>query len=62
MLESGGETMLIDAGNRGDADLIIQYLDHLGITRLDYVVFTHPHEDHIGSGSRLVNAFEVGTA
>ena len=62
LLESGGQTMLIDAGNRGDADLIIQYLDNLGTTRLDYVVFTHPHEDHIGSGSRLVNAFEVGTA
>ena len=45
---SEGEAMLIDAGNQPDDDLIISYLDSLGIDELKYIVFTHPHEDHIG--------------
>ncbi|MBQ4596361.1 MAG: MBL fold metallo-hydrolase, partial [Firmicutes bacterium] len=59
LLISEGETMLIDAGNQPDDDLIIGYLDDLGIDRLKYIVFTHPHEDHIGSGESLINAFDV---
>ena len=41
--------MMVDAGNMGDAGAILAYLDQLGIQRLKYMVFTHPHEDHIGS-------------
>ncbi|MBR6799634.1 MAG: MBL fold metallo-hydrolase, partial [Firmicutes bacterium] len=56
---SEGEAMLIDAGNQPDDDLIISYLDSLGIDELKYIVFTHPHEDHIGSGEAIINAFDV---
>ena len=59
LLISEGEAMLIDAGNQPDDDLIIGYLDSLGIRDLKYVVFTHPHEDHIGSGEAVINAFDV---
>ncbi|NTV91104.1 MAG: MBL fold metallo-hydrolase, partial [Clostridiales bacterium] len=44
-----GENMLVDAGNNDDSAAILGYLDKLGIDRLDYVIGTHPHEDHIGS-------------
>lgn len=56
---SEGEAMLIDAGNQPDDDLIISYLNSLGIDELKYIVFTHPHEDHIGSGEAIINAFDV---
>ena len=59
LLISEGEAMLIDAGNQPDDDLIIGYLDSLGIEELKYIVFTHPHEDHIGSGEAIINAFDV---
>ncbi len=60
LLVSGDKAMLVDAGNRDDADFIIGYLQKLGISKLDYIVFTHPHEDHIGSGKAVVEAVDVG--
>lgn len=59
LLVSRGEAMLIDAGNRDDADFIVGYLRELGIERLKYIVFTHPHEDHIGSGEAVISSFDV---
>ena len=60
LLVSQGEAMLIDAGNQPDDDLIIDYLYDLGIDELKYVIFTHPHEDHIGSGEALLDYFDIG--
>ncbi|MGE5396360.1 MAG: MBL fold metallo-hydrolase [Chitinophagales bacterium] len=54
-----GETMLVDGGNEEDADTIIQYLKDRNIHRIDYLVGTHPHEDHIGGLDEVVLAFPV---
>lgn len=59
LLISEDEAVLIDAGNRDDADLIESYLENLSIDDLKYVVFTHPHEDHIGSGEAVIDSLEV---
>ncbi|MDO4486017.1 MAG: MBL fold metallo-hydrolase [Bacillota bacterium] len=59
ILVSDGEAMLVDAGNRDDSNLISGYLTQLGIDELKYIVFTHPHEDHTGSGEALVSSMEV---
>lgn len=59
LLISKGEAMLVDAGNRDDDDLIVSYLNELGIEELKYIVFTHPHEDHIGAGEAVLNNFSV---
>lgn len=55
-----GKTMLIDAGNRSDGEAIVNALKELGISKLDYVIGTHVHEDHIGGMSYIVDSFEIG--
>lgn len=54
------KTMLVDAGNNDDADTILSYLGEQGVTRLDYVIGTHPHEDHIGSLDKVIAALDIG--
>lgn len=54
-----GETLLIDAGNANNSSDIIQYIKDSGQDTLDYVVATHPHADHIGGMSEVIDAFNV---
>lgn len=55
-----GKSMLIDAGNSGDGEYIVNGLKGLGITTLDYVIGTHVHEDHIGGMSYIIDSFDIG--
>ena len=43
-----GQAMLIDGGNKGDAGAIYLYLKNQGVKELQYIVASHPHEDHMG--------------
>ena len=58
-MDGQGNELLYDAGNEGDAEFIYSYLQEHGIDRLEYVVNSHPHEDHIGGMDRILEAFEV---
>ena len=55
------ETMLIDAGEAYKSDNVINYLNNLGIKKIDYVVGTHPHTDHIGGLEEVINTFDIGS-
>ncbi|MFA6947782.1 MAG: ComEC/Rec2 family competence protein [Eubacteriales bacterium] len=54
-----GEAMLIDAGPGSSETSLLAYLSALGISELEYAVFTHPHEDHIGGADGVVNNIDV---
>ena len=55
------ETMLIDAGEAYEVDNVINYLNNLGIKKIDYAVGTHPHTDHIGGLEEVINTFDIGS-
>ena len=52
--------MLVDAGTLGQAKRTIDMCKQLGITRIDRVVNTHPHEDHIGGFRDILKEVEIG--
>lgn len=55
------QTMLIDAGNNEDGSLLVKNLKTLGIKKVDFLIGTHAHEDHIGGMDDIINNFEIGT-
>ena len=55
-----GSNLLIDAGNREDASLITSYLLKQKVKKINVLVATHPHEDHIGGMAAVVSNFEIG--
>ncbi len=61
-LSCGTENMLIDCGEKSQADKVIGYLYQQGVESLDYVVATHPHSDHMGGMSNIINCFDVEKA
>lgn len=48
LVECDGHYMLIDGGNKEDSDLIYSVLKKAAVPKLDIIVGTHAHEDHIG--------------
>jgi competence protein ComEC len=55
-----GKTMLVDASTSDMADRIDDFLQAQHVTRLDVVIGTHPHADHIGGMKEIISKYEVG--
>ena len=61
LVVNNGQTMLIDGGNEADSEKIIDYMkNNLGVSKLDYVVATHPDMDHIAGLDKIILAFDAG--
>jgi competence protein ComEC len=54
------KVILIDAGEAEYGDRVVRDLEKLGVTRIDLLVATHPHSDHIGGMQMVLARFPVG--
>ena len=55
-----GQDMLVDAGDRQAGPAVVGYLRSRGVKRIDILVASHPHADHIGGMPQVLEAFAVG--
>lgn len=59
LIENNDFKILIDSGPNTASEKVISYLKKCNINNLDYVISTHPHEDHIGSMDDIINKFKI---
>lgn len=55
-----GESMLIDAGPKASAKKLTRYLKQCGLKKIDILVATHAHSDHIGGMNAVIEQFRIG--
>ena len=60
LIENNSQFALIDTGDTDDDDKLKSYLQRQGVKRLEYLVLTHYHADHIGGADTVITDFEVG--
>lgn len=56
----GDKAALVDCGTRSTGKDAVEYIKNLGITKIDYVFGTHPHDDHMGGMYDIITNFEIG--
>lgn len=59
LIQSNGKNMLIDAGENGNEQIVLDYLDKYNADSFEYIVATHPHSDHIGGLAEVIEASAV---
>ena len=59
LLRCGGKAILIDSGEVGAAQTVINYIKNLGIDELNCVLVTHPHTDHMGAMTKILYEFKI---
>jgi len=55
-----GENILIDSGTPETAEQLVKHIKQLGVKKIDVLIATHPHADHIGGMTQVVKSFEIG--
>lgn len=60
LILSGGKAILIDGGENDQGSVVVDYLHELGVKKIDLLVATHPHSDHIGGLDVVVEELEIG--
>lgn len=56
LIQTGKQTILIDTSDTDERDLLVRELEKLSVTKIDKLILTHPHADHIGSAKALIKA------
>lgn len=61
LIQTPDAAVLVDTGDIHSGSAILRRLRADGVRRLDMVVLSHPHEDHIGGFCDVASAIPVGT-
>lgn len=59
LIQVNHKNILIDSGPKSEKKHLINFLNTHNISTLDYVIATHPHDDHIGNMNTIINTYEV---
>lgn len=59
LLRCSGKAILVDSGEVGAAQTVINYIKNLGIDELNCVLVTHPHTDHMGAMTKILYEFKI---
>lgn len=59
LIQVNNKNLIIDAGPKSDKTKLLDYLSNLSLEKLDYVIATHPHEDHIGNMADIIDDYNV---
>lgn len=59
LIINNNETLLIDTGDISTKDEVLQYLEDVGIEKINYLILTHPHADHIGAAPEIINKYKI---
>ena len=55
LVQTKKQTILIDTSDTDERELLVNELEKLSVTKIDKLILTHPHADHIGNAKVLIN-------
>ena len=59
LIQVNNKNLLIDSGPSSNRKELLDYLEKLNIKKLDYIIATHPHEDHIGNMDTIIRRYNI---
>lgn len=59
LVQVNNQNLLIDSGPSSAKENLFNYLNLVNVKTFNYIIATHPHEDHIGNMSSIINNYEV---
>lgn len=59
LIQVNEKNLLIDSGPASNRNDLLDYLSKLNIKKFDYIIATHPHEDHIGNMDTIIKRFNI---
>ena len=62
LVQSNGENLVYDGGDRGESSFVVSYLQQQGVTDIKYLISSHYDEDHVAGLVGCINAFNVENA
>lgn len=61
LIQTPESALLVDTGDNGTEQTVLNYLKKQGVAQLDYLIGTHPHADHIGGLAEVIRAVDIET-
>ncbi len=59
LVQCGKCNVLIDCGENGMGETVLDYLHRAGVSHLDWIIGTHPHSDHIGGMDTVIKSKDL---